>query len=281
VIISPTITSLIKLPGSLKIMVGLFIVLVILLTGLLAPLIAPYDPGKSAGPPLTPPSSKHLMGTDHLGFDVFSRIVWGSRVVFQVVVSATLLALIIGVVLGVISGFYGGFLDRILSMIMDSLYAFPSLILAIAIAAVLGPSPYNAAIAIATVYIPTYYRMVRGQTLAIRSQLYVEAAIAAGLRDRTIMLSYILPNLTYTILVILPLNIADAILTEAGLSFLGLTVSPPTPDWGFDLRIGQRFLLSGYWWLSVFPGLAIMALALGFALIGEGLSDRLQLRGLR
>jgi peptide/nickel transport system permease protein len=281
VFIFPSIASLIKLPGSLKIIVGVLIVFIVFLAGLLAPIIAPYDPVKSAGPPLTSPSPKNLMGTDHLGFDVFSRIVWGSRIVLQVVISATLVALIVGVILGIVSGFYGGLLDRLLSMIMDSLYAFPSLILAIAIAAVLGPSPYNAAIAIATVYIPTYYRMIRGQTLSIKSQLYVEAAIAAGLRDRTVMLSYIFPNLIYTILVILTLNIADAILTEAGLSFLGLTVSPPTPDWGFDLRIGQRFLLSGYWWLSVFPGLAIMVLALGFALIGEGLSDRLQLRGLR
>ncbi len=273
--------TILKYPGSIKIAVGALIVSIIALLALTSPIIAPYDPTRSVGTPFIPPSREHLMGTDHLGFDVFSRIIWGARTVLQVVVSATITALIVGVTLGVVSGYYGGILDRVFSMIMDSLYAFPSLILAIAIAAVLGPSPYNAAIAISVVYIPVYYRMVRGQTLAIKAQLFVEAAKASGVRDRVIMARYVLPNIAHTIFVVASLNIADAILTEAGLSFLGLTVSPPTPDWGFDLRIGQRFLLLGYWWLSVFPGLAIMVLALGFALIGEGLSDRLQIRAIR
>lgn len=272
---------LIMYPGSVKISVGALIVSVIALLALTAPTLAPYDPTRSVGAPFIPPSREHIMGTDHLGFDVFSRIIWGARTVFQVVVSATITALTIGVTLGVVSGYYGGVLDRVLSMVMDSLYAFPSLILAIAIAAVLGPSPYNAAIAISVVYIPVYFRMVRGQTLAVKAQLFVEAARASGVRDRIIMARYILPNIAHTIFVVASLNITDAILTEAGLSFLGLTVSPPTPDWGFDLRVGQRFLLLGYWWLSVFPGLAIMTLALGFALIGEGLSDRFQVRAVR
>lgn len=270
-----------RYPGSIKIAIGTLIVSIIAFLALIAPLVSPYDPTRSVGAPFTSPSREHIMGTDHLGFDVFSRIIWGARTVLQVVFSATITALIVGVMLGAVSGYYGGVLDRVLSMVMDSLYAFPSLILAIAIAAVLGPSPYNAAIAISVVYVPVYYRMVRGQTLAIKSQLFVEAAKASGVRDRVVMTHYIIPNIAHTIFVVASLNIADAILTEAGLSFLGLTVSPPTPDWGFDLRVGQRFLLLGYWWLSVFPGLAIMTLALGFALIGEGLSDRFQVRAVR
>ncbi|MEM2223785.1 MAG: ABC transporter permease [Acidilobaceae archaeon] len=268
---------LLAYPGSLKIIIGSLIVVTVAILALIAPVVAPYDPTKSIGTPFTPPSREYILGTDHLGFDVLSRIIWGARTVLQVVISATLVALIVGVALGAISGYYGGIIDRVLSMVMDSLYAFPSLILAIAIAAVLGPSPYNATIAISVVYIPIYYRMVRGQTLAVKAQLFVDAARASGVRDRTIIVYYILPNIAHTILVVMSLNIADAILTEAGLSFLGLTVSllgltvsPPTPDWGFDLRVGQRFLLLGYWWLSVFPGLAIMILALGFALIGKG-----------
>lgn len=273
--------STLMYPGSLKIAFGVLIVSITAFLAFMAPIISPYDPTRSVGAPFTPPSREHIMGTDHLGFDVFSRIIWGARTVLQVVVSATITALAVGVTLGVVSGYYGGVLDRALSMVMDSLYAFPSLILAIAIAAVLGPSPYNAAIAISVVYIPVYFRMVRGQTLTVKAQLFVEAARASGVRDRIIMARYILPNIAHTIFVVASLNIADAILTEAGLSFLGLTVSPPTPDWGFDLRVGQRFLLLGYWWLSVFPGLAIMTLALGFALIGEGLSDRFQVRAVR
>ncbi|MEM1894186.1 MAG: ABC transporter permease [Acidilobaceae archaeon] len=272
---------LLAYPDSLKIIIGSLIVVTVAILALIAPVVAPYDPTKSIGTPFTPPSREYILGTDHLGFDVLSRIIWGARTVLQVVISATLVALIVGVALGAISGYYGGIIDRVLSMIMDSLYAFPSLILAIAIAAVLGPSPYNATIAISVVYIPIYYRMVKGQTLAVKAQLFVDAARASGVRDRTIIVYYILPNIAHTILVVMSLNIADAILTEAGLSFSGLTVSPPTPDWGFDLRVGQRFLLLGYWWLSVFPGLAIMILALGFALIGEGLSDRFQIRTIR
>ena len=160
---------------------------------------------------------------------------------------------------------------------MDSIYAFPALILAIVIAVVLGPSPINTAVAISFVYVPTYFRMVRGQTLSLKGQLFVEAARAVGAKHREIMSKYILPNLAPTILVVFTLSVADAILTEAGLSFLGLSVTPPTPDWGYDLRVGQPFLLDGYWWLVFFPGIAIMLLAMAFALIGEALSERISL----
>ncbi|AFK22596.1 dipeptide ABC transporter permease [Pyrococcus sp. ST04] len=256
---------------------GLTIIAIVVLMAIFAPIISPYDPTKSTEDTLAPPSWKHPMGTNRLGQDMFSRIVWGSRIVLSVVFMATLISMSIGIPLGLISGYYGGKVDRALSIVMDSIYAFPALILAIVIAVVLGPSPVNTAIAISFVYVPTYFRMVRGQTLSLKNQLFVEAAHAIGAKDREIMLKYILPNLGPTILVVFTLSVADAILTEAGLSFLGLSVTPPTPDWGYDLRVGQPFLLDGKWWLVFFPGMMIMLLAMAFALIGEALNERISL----
>ncbi len=266
-----------RLPGGGLLLAGLAIVLLFIGMAFFAPWISPYDPTKMVDKPFLPPSLKHLMGTNRIGQDVFSRIVWGSRIVLYVVFSATLLSMAIGIPLGLLSGYRGGKIDRVLSMFMDSMYSFPALILAIAIAAVLGPSPMNTAVAIAFVYIPTYFRMIRGQTLSIKSQLFIDAAHALGIPDKRIMLIHILPNLAHTILVVFSLSVADAILTEAGLSFLGLSVTPPTPDWGYDLRVGQPFFLNGQWWLVFFPGLSVMLLAMGFALIGEALSERLSL----
>jgi len=266
-----------KKPGRGMMLFGIFIVLTVIIMAILAPWIAPYDPTQSGEDVFAPPSWNHLMGTNRLGQDMFSRIIWGSRVVLYVVFIATLLSMAIGIPLGLLSGYHGGKLDRTLSVIMDSIYAFPALILAMVIAVVLGPSPINTAIAISFVYVPTYFRMVRGQTLSFTGQLFVEAAHAIGARDREVMFKYILPNLAPTILVVFTLSVADAILTEAGLSFLGLSVTPPTPDWGYDLRVGQPFLLDGYWWLVFFPGIMIMLLAMAFALIGEALSERLSL----
>ena len=244
---------------------------------ILAPLISPYDPTDIVDEPFLPPSPKHLMGTNRIGQDIFSRIIWGSRIILYVVFLATVLSMTIGIPLGLVSGYIGGKLDRLLSMVMDSMYSFPALILAIAIAAVLGPSPTNTAIAIAFVYVPTYFRMIRGQTLSIKAQLYIDAAKALGIPNGRIMVKHILPNLGHTILVVFTLSVADAILTEAGLSYIGLSVTPPTPDWGYDLRAGQPFLIDGMWWLVFFPGISVMLLAMGFALIGEALSERISL----
>jgi len=266
-----------KKPGRGMLVFGIIIVLIVVLMAIFAPWIAPYDPTQSSDDVFAPPSWEHLMGTNRLGQDMFSRIVWGSRVVLYVVFVATLLSMAIGIPLGLLSGYHGGKIDRTLSVIMDSIYAFPALILAMVIAVVLGPSPINTAIAISFVYVPTYFRMVRGQTLSLKNQLFVEAAHAIGAKSREIMFKYILPNLAPTVLVVFTLSVADAILTEAGLSFLGLSVTPPTPDWGYDLRVGQPFLLDGYWWLVFFPGVMIMLLAMAFALIGEALSERISL----
>ncbi len=266
-----------RAPGRLMFLTGLFIVLVFVFMVVLAPLISPYDPTDIVDEPFLPPSPKHLMGTNRIGQDIFSRIVWGSRIILYVVFAATALSMAMGIPLGLVSGYIGGKLDRVLSMVMDSMYSFPALILAIAIAAVLGPSPTNTAIAIAFVYVPTYFRMIRGQTLSVKAQLYIDAAKALGIPSKRIMIRHILPNLGHTILVVFTLSVADAILTEAGLSYIGLSVTPPTPDWGYDLRAGQPFLIDGMWWLVFFPGISVMLLAMGFALIGEALSERISL----
>ncbi|WP_456365324.1 ABC transporter permease [Thermococcus sp.] len=264
-------------PGRGLLLFGISVVLTVIIMALLAPWISPYNPTQIGADVFASPSSKHLMGTNNLGQDVFSRIIWGSRIILYVVAIATTLSILVGVPLGLLSGYRGGKVDRTLSMIMDSIYSFPSLILAIVIAVVLGPSPVNTAIAIAFVYVPTYFRMVRGQTLSLKNQLFVEAARAIGVKDWETMRKYILPNVLPTILVVFTLSVADAILTEAGLSFLGLSVTPPTPDWGYDLRVGQPFLLDGYWWLAFFPGIMIMLLAMGFAMVGEAINERLSL----
>jgi len=284
-LVSSRIAGLVRgrYPGKTLILAGLTIIMVVAFMAVFAPWIAPYPPDEVSVPPELagtpqPPSWEHIMGTTNLGYDVFSRIVWGSRVVLYVVILASIISLAIGVPLGLVSGYYGGRLDRVLSMVMDSIYAFPGIILAIAVASVLGPSPKNAAISLSVVYVPTYFRMVRGKVLELRESLFVEAARSLGLPDRIILTRHILPNVAPTILVVFGLGSTDAILTEAGLSFFGLTVSYPQPDWGLDLYMGKAYLLSGYWWMIFFPGMMITLLALGFALLGEGLAEKLEIR---
>lgn len=259
-------------------LVGCAVVAAIFAIALSAPLIAPYDPIRSVATPLIEPNSEFIMGTDVLGRDLYSRVLHGSRTVMIVVLLSTFLSLSVGAPLGLISGYFGGKLDRALSLSMDSIYAFPGLILAIAVAAVLGPGLINMAVSITVVYIPTYFRMVRGQVFSLRENLFVEAARAIGAKDRTIMSSYIFPSVTSSIAVVFSLNVVDAILTEAALCYLGVGVPAPTPDWGFDLKAGQAFLLSGYWWLITFPGLMIIIAAVGFSLVGEGLNEMLNPR---
>jgi peptide/nickel transport system permease protein len=213
-----------------------------------------------------------LLGTNQIGQDVFSRLIWGTRIALLIGFSASIIALVLGVPLGLLAGFRGGKLDRLLSIIMDSLYAFPGLILAISITAVLGPSVLNVIVAIAVLYIPTYYRIVRGQTLSVKEELYVEAARSIGARSREILRKYIYPNVIPSVAIIFSVNVADAILTGAGLSFLGLGLPPNTADWGIDLARGQGFIQTA-WWLITFPGIAIMLVVLAFTMMGEGLME--------
>ncbi|MCD6341419.1 MAG: ABC transporter permease [Thaumarchaeota archaeon] len=256
-------------------------VIFVIFLAIFAPLLTPYDPTKSVDLGLQPPTLKHPFGTNKVGQDMWSRILYGARTILAVVFLATIVSMLVGVPLGLISGYVGGLLDRVLAMIMDAIYAFPGLILAIAIAAAMGPGIINTAISIAIVYIPTYFRMVRGQTLSIKEQLYVEAAKAIGAKPGTILLKYVFPNVISIIAVVFTLSVADVVLTEAGLSFFGLSVPAPTPDWGFDLKAGHPYLLSGYWWLITFPGLMIMILAVGFTFIGESVAEYLGAREVR
>ncbi len=213
-----------------------------------------------------------LLGTNDIGQDVWSRILWGTRIALTIGFSSSIIALIIGVPLGLFGGFLGGSIDRLMSLFMDSMYAFPGLILAIAITAVLGPSVLNIIVAIAVLYIPTYYRIVRGQSLSVKEEVYVEAARSIGSRRAEILFRYIFPNVIPSVAIIFSVNIADAILTGAGLSFLGLGLPPTIADWGIDLARGQRFIQNA-WWMITFPGLTILLVVLAFTLLGEGLTE--------
>ncbi|MBN1313888.1 MAG: ABC transporter permease subunit [Anaerolineales bacterium] len=221
---------------------------------------------------------KFILGTDNYGRDVLSRVICGAQTVLGIAILAALISAGIGIPTGLLSGFLGGLPDRVISLIMDSVYAFPGLILAIAMAALLGPGMLNVAIAIAVIYVPVYFRLVRSKVLSVKEELYVEAGRSLGARAATILLLYIFPNVIPSIVVIFSVNVADSILTEAGLSFLGLGLPPPTPDWGFDLSAGKRFVPSGSWWIITYPGLMIGLLTLGFSMLGEGLNEILNPR---
>lgn len=258
---------------------GAVIILGIVSMALFAGVIAPFDPqNQDAGPQLVPPGGTHFMGTDNLQRDVWSRMVFGSQTILRISVLAAIMSFGIGVPLGLVSGFTGGVVDKVLSLIMDSMYSFPGLILAISFAAMLGPGVINITLAVAVVYIPTYFRLVRGQTLTIKEELYVEAAQAIGATKFTTLLQYVFPNTIATIVVVFTLNVADSIMIEAALTYLGLGLPPDVIDWGMDLSMGKKYLPSGQWWLITFPGAMISLLALGFTMLGEGLAEILNPR---
>lgn len=221
---------------------------------------------------------KYHLGTDNLGRDITSRLIWGARTVLGVAITSALFSSTLGITFGLLSGFISGTVDRVLSLIMDSLYSFPGLLLAIAMATMLGPGLLNVAIAISVIYIPTFFRVVRGQVLSVKEELYVEAAYSLGAKPWEILTRYIFPNVIASVVVVFSLNIADAILTAAGLSFIGLGLPPDVPDWGYDLSKGHQFLVAGRWWMITFPGILITLVAVGFSLLGEGLSEILNPR---
>jgi peptide/nickel transport system permease protein len=246
---------------------------------LISPWIVPHNPSAiNVGPLLSAPNSQFPLGTDDVGRDMLSRVIAGGGGMLQVAIVSVLVCLVIGVPLGLFSSHTGGLVDRFFSLVMDSIYAFPGLILAIAIALVLGRGVINMALSIAVVYIPSYFRVIRSQVLSIKELPYVEAANAAGAKKRTVLLRYILPNVLPSIVVVATVNFADAILTAAGLTFIGMGVPANVADWGWDLTNGQRLLPSGSWWVIAFPGIMIVLLALGFTLAGEGLSELLNPR---
>lgn len=193
----------------------------------------------------------------------------------QVSALSVLVCFLIGVPIGLFSSYIGGIFDRTMSLVIDAIYAFPGLVIAIAVAAMLGTGVVNMALSIAVVYIPSYFRIVRSQVLSIKELTYIEAARAAGAKWHTILLRYIFPNVIPSIVVVASINFADAVLTAAGLTFIGLGVTIDIPDWGWDLTSGRALIASGAWWVITFPGLMIILLALGFTLIGDGLSELL------
>jgi peptide/nickel transport system permease protein len=257
---------------------GLVVALMFVLMAIFAPVIAPYDPGQSDfSAPLEGPSAEHLFGTDELGRDVFSRVVWGARASMQAGVFATLLAMAFAVPIGLIAGYYRGWVDPVVSRITDVMLAFPFLIVAVGLAAILGPSLTNATIALGFAAAPLLIRITRGETLALREEDYVRAAVANGASDRTILGRHILPNMSGTLIVQATVTIPTAIIGESLLSFLGLGVQPPTPSWGVMLSAAQPFIDQAPR-LVIFPGLAVFLATLSFNLLGDGLRDVLDPR---
>jgi len=248
-----------------------------------APLIAPYrfDQYREHGrrfAQLAGPSSDHLMGTTVQSTDVLSRVVWGAQTELEVVALALVFGLAVGVPLGLISGYFSGPLDRLLVLLMDALFAFPPLLLAIVIAFLIGSSVslgvFTAAIAITVVYIPQYFRVVRNHVISVREEPFVEAARALGAKPFTIMRRYVFFNVVQNVPVIATLNAADAILTLAGLGFLGYGIQPTeAAEWGYDIQRAVSDASSGIWWTGLFPGLAIVLLVTGLTLLGEGLNE--------
>jgi ABC-type dipeptide/oligopeptide/nickel transport system permease subunit len=258
--------------------IGLALLVVFAFLMLAADFLAPYDPIRmDVVAAQAPPSPEHWFGTDRFGRDVLSRIMYGTRVSLFVAFASVAAAVLVGSGLGVVSAYYEGITDAIAGRVMDVLLSFPALLLAIAIAAMLGPSETNVIVAIAVVYCPRYYRVARAPVLGEKHADYVEAARGIGEREFIILLRHVLPNIVSPVIVQASIGLSAAILIEASLGYLGLGVQPPSPSWGTMLNEGRTFLQTAPW-LSVFPGLAIFTAVLAFNLVGDGLRDYLDPR---
>jgi peptide/nickel transport system permease protein len=259
-------------------MAGGYIIVFYFLIAIFGPFIAPYDPlDIDLMNKLQPPSFEHWMGTDDKGRDVLSRIIYGSQLSLTVGVVSVLIGAFFGIILGLVAGYYGKWIDTIIMRIIDILLAFPGLLLALAIVSALGPSLFNVMIAVGIFSIPTFARIVRGSTLAAKNLEYVDAIRALGAKDMKIIFVHILPNILSPIIVSGTLRVATAILTAAGLSFLGMGAQPPSPEWGAMLSGGRNFLWNAPH-IATFPGLAIALIVLGLNLFGDGLRDALDPR---
>lgn len=259
-------------------MVGLIIILTMAGLALISPVLAPYDPLEMhAEDRFHPPSTAYLFGTDEFGRDILSRVLIGSRVAFSVGLVSIGIATIIGVAIGLVAGYAEGRFDSVIMRILDALLAFPAILLAIVILAVLGPGSLNAILAIAIVTIPAFARLTRANVLVEKNKDYVEAARAIGSKPTRIIFRNIFPNAVSTILVLITVSMAAAVLLESALSFLGLGTPLPAPSWGSMLSIGRGYLIVAPWY-GIFPGLAITLLVMGFYLLGDGLRDALDPR---
>ena len=253
------------------------IIVLLFIMAVAAPLIAPYSPIAISENILAPPSLSHLMGTDHFGRDIFSRVVFGARVSLRMGFIAVAIGAVIGTVMGLVAGMYGGIVDNTLMRIIDALMAFPGILLALSVTAMLGPGIFNAMIAVGISFIPSFARLVRSSVLQVRQMTYIEAARSLGCSNFRLMWRHVLPNILTPILVLATLGVATAILIGAALSFLGLGAQPPTAEWGIMLSDGRQFMQSA-WWIMAFPGLAITVTVMAANLLGDGLRDALDPR---
>jgi peptide/nickel transport system permease protein len=269
--------------------VPILILTTLALVALFADFIAPYDPEVGAlGARFRPPawvaggSTAHLLGTDHIGRDVLSRLIFGARVSMVVGFTAVIVAGVLGTVLGILSGYLGGWVDQVIMRVTDTWLALPALTFAIFLAAIVGPSQWNIVIILGAVYWTRYARVIRSEVLSLKERDFVRLAIVAGCSKRTIMRRHILPNVLNTSIVLATLMLGVVIVTEAALSFLGVGVPPPKPAWGLMLADGKKGLMAGYWWLTVFPGVCIVLMVLAANLLGDWLRVKLdpQLRQL-
>lgn len=258
---------------------GLIIVAILVLLAIFAPFVSPYTPDEQdVDSRLAGPSAQHIVGTDELGRDLMSRVIWGARVSLQVGFAAVLLGTLSGAFWGLISGYFGGWLDNLIQRIMDAVIAFPAIILAMALILVLGSSLENVILAIAIIITPGNSRIVRSAVLAVKENQYVEAARSLGAKDARVIFWHILPNVMAPILVLMSMYFGNAILIEASLSFLGLGVRPPTPSWGLMLNDSGRMYFETNPWIAIVPGVAISIAIMGFNLFGDALRDILDPR---
>jgi len=268
-----------RLSRNVMSLVALGVLTLVAAGALAAPLLMPYDPdAPDAAHTLEPPSRRHWLGTDLYGRDQLTRIVYAGRVDLLVALEATAIALSLGAVLGAVAGYRGGWIDGVLMRVIETIQAFPSFILAMGIAAALGNSVTNVVIAIAITHVPIYGRLIRGEMLRIREMEYAEAARTVGNRQRRIIFYHLLPNCFPPVVVQATLAMGFAILTVAALSYIGLGIRPPTSEWGAMTAEGAGYIVSGEWWIFLFPGVAIMATVLSFNLIGDALRDVLDPR---
>jgi peptide/nickel transport system permease protein len=264
-------------------LLGILFIGVLLFTGILAPLLAPYDPIEiSPDRRLTPPNSTNWLGTDEVGRDILSRVIHGARISLEIGVTIVFFAAVIGLVIGLVSGFFGGVLDQTLMRFTDMFMSFPTLILAIAMTAALGPSLFNAVLAMIIVWWPIYARLIRGEVLAVKEKEYIRAIRALGARPFKIIFFHVLPNTIDVVVIRASIDFGNAVMFCAALSFIGLGAQPPQPEWGAMVTTGRDYLRDA-WWLVTFPGLAIFLTVMGFNLFGDSLRDFLdpKLRGER
>lgn len=261
--------------------IGSAVLLIFIFLAIAAPLLTPYQPDSiDLAQRLQPPSSEHWFGTDEVGRDIFTRVLYGARLSLGMGISVVVIAGLIGTVIGSMAGYIGGKFGQIIMRMMDMMLAFPPLVLAMALTAALGPSLFNAMLAIAIVKIPVFVRLARSETLVVKEKLFVKAAKTFGLSDTWIIFRHIIPNVITPVIIQVTIDLGDAILLIATLGFIGLGAQPPTPEWGAMIHTGWEYFLD-HWWYATFPGIAIFLASVSFNLLGDGLRDLMDTKSLK